>query len=269
MSQTEEIVEHEDRDVSAKYDAAKKQAVASTAVVDRQGETIDQKGWDLKNFKDNPVMLWAHDHTIPAIGTAENVRVSKAGGEARLVFEPKFNEATEFAKAIKFLYEGDEDNAPVLNSFSVGFRPLDMDGNAITKQELYEISAVNVPANPEARMLAYKSLRTAGFKKKTIAEIGIEGEFFTEVVDKVVSLEKDVSELRGKIESFQKVKEVPKPERRAANERLSMLKVIVRASDKILEGEKKHLPKPQRVDLTKVIKRAAEKVIVEDLKKVR
>jgi hypothetical protein len=29
----------------------------------------------LKNFKKNPVLLWAHDHTIPAIGTATKIWV--------------------------------------------------------------------------------------------------------------------------------------------------------------------------------------------------
>lgn len=253
--------------VWAKYDREKKLAVASTAVIDRQGDTIDQKGWDLKAFNENPVMLWAHDHSIPAIGTAEGMRVSKAGGEARLVFTPKFHEATEFAKAIKFLYEGDEENPPVLNSFSVGFRPIDMDGNKITKQELFEVSAVNVPANPEARMLAYKSLKNAGFKTKTINELGIE----SKLVDNIISLEKDVSELREKVTELEKVKAKPAdPEpRRETNERLMWLKVIARASDKILEGEKKNLPKANRIDLTKVIKGATEKIIVKDLKKVR
>ena len=31
--------------------------VGSTAVIDRMGDIIDQKGWTLKNFKTNPVIL--------------------------------------------------------------------------------------------------------------------------------------------------------------------------------------------------------------------
>src|SRR3990167_7563446 len=49
-------------EVKASYDSKTKVAVASTSVVDRHGESINQEGWDLKSFKANPVMLWAHDH---------------------------------------------------------------------------------------------------------------------------------------------------------------------------------------------------------------
>jgi len=37
------------------------EAIASTAAVDRQGDTIEQSGWELKNFEENPVLLWAHN----------------------------------------------------------------------------------------------------------------------------------------------------------------------------------------------------------------
>ncbi len=84
------------RGTTATYDPKTKTAVASTAVIDRQGESIDQSGWDLKNFQTNPVILWAHDHTRPAIGTAPDMRISRAGGEKRLVFTPQFHEAKLF-----------------------------------------------------------------------------------------------------------------------------------------------------------------------------
>lgn len=248
------------------YDHKTKLAVASTSAVDRHGETIDQSGWDLKSFKENPVLLWAHDHSIPAIGAAKNIRVSSAGGEKRLVFEPQFNEATDFSKAIKFLYEGDENTPPTLNSFSVGFIVKDMDGNNITKQELLEISAVNVPANAEARMLAYKSLKDAGFKKKTIKELGID----TELLDKVNTQDKDIAELRDEVKELRKEVEAVKTvqPKEAAKKRLSMLKVIARASDKLLEGEKKSLPRSDRKNMVKVIKQATEHLTTEDKKLV-
>jgi hypothetical protein len=42
-----------------------------------------------------------------------------------------------------------------------------MEGNTYTQQELLEISLVNVPANPDAMMLAYKNLKESGFSEKT------------------------------------------------------------------------------------------------------
>lgn len=162
--------EEEKLSVKAVYDLKEKVAIASTDVVDRHGERINQDGWDLKNFKANPVLLWGHDHTEIAVGNARNIHIERAGGTPRLVFTPDFHTATDKARALKTLYDEGR-----LNSFSVGFVPKEFDGkDAIyLKQELLEISAVNVPANPEARMLAYKSLKKSGFNDKTIAEMGI------------------------------------------------------------------------------------------------
>ena len=161
-------------EVKASYDAKTKIAVASTDVVDRHGEKISQEGWDLKNFKANPVMLWAHDHSEIAVGNARNIHIERAGGTPRLVFTPDFHDKTPTAKALKSLFE-----EGWLNSFSVGFMPKDFDGKSSTylKQELLEISAVNVPANPDARMMSYKSLMKKGFEETVAKEVtGIEAD---------------------------------------------------------------------------------------------
>src|SRR3990167_8470293 len=141
-------------EVKASYDSKTKVAVASTSVVDRHGESINQEGWDLKSFKANPVMLWAHDHREISVGNARNIHIEKTSGQPRLVFTPDFHDKTPTAKALKELFE-----EGWLNSFSVGFIPKDFDGKTSTylKQELLEISAVNVPANPDARIISYKS----------------------------------------------------------------------------------------------------------------
>lgn len=133
-------------------------AVASTATVDRHGEIVSVEGWDLKNFKKNPVLLWSHDHTIPAIGIATRVWVDKTGKEAKLMFKGAWQTVTEYGKAAAEL-----SSMGILNTFSVGFIPKDMVDNKYTAQELLEISLVNVPANPDAVMLAYKSLTDKGF----------------------------------------------------------------------------------------------------------
>lgn len=158
--------ETERRYVKAFYDTKAKIAVASTDVEDRHGETIDQTGWDLKNFKNNDVMLWAHNHEKISVGNCRNCRIDKSEGKPRLIFEPDFHDVTEDARALKILYEQGR-----LKTFSVGFLPTEFDGNRYTKQELLEISAVNVPANPDAMMLAYKSLKKAGIKKDTAREV--------------------------------------------------------------------------------------------------
>jgi len=167
------VADHKLKKVKATYDTKTKLAVASTATVDRMGEVIDQSGWDLTNYKANPVLLFAHNDREIMIGNAKNIRVDKSMGAPALVFEPDFHEETETARAIKALFEQGR-----MKTFSVGFMPLEMEGNTYTKQELLEISAVNVPANPDAQMLAYRSMLQSGIKKSVAENIsGIKKSF--------------------------------------------------------------------------------------------
>lgn len=164
--------------IKVTYDPKKKVAIASTDAVDRHGEIIDQAGWQLENFKSNPVMLWAHDNYEPAIGRAENLQIIKMGDKNALTFTPVFHGKTELSAAIDALYNGDAETnmKPILNSFSVGFRPLEAEGNTFTKNELLEISCVNVPANSDARVLAYKSLVSKGISDKVAKDVvGVKG----------------------------------------------------------------------------------------------
>lgn len=132
--------------------------VASSSVLDRQGDIIEQDGWELKNFKKNPVILWGHNvrEERPPIGKAEKVWIEGAGKAAKLMFKAKFDMADAFAADIyRKVKEG------FLSMVSVGFLPMDWEqmkgggddpfgGNRFTKQELLEISFVPVPANPQA-----------------------------------------------------------------------------------------------------------------------
>lgn len=245
-------------------------AVASTAVEDRHGEKVSQDGWDIKNFKKNPVLQWAHNHEIPAVGIAQSIKVEGKGKDARLTFKPLFHDLTPEAKALKAMYEGTDAYPPILNSFSVGFRPIDMDGNTYTKQELLEISAVNVPANPEARTLAYKSLEAQGFDKDVIKSVvGEESEDTVVPVD--VSKDTELAELKQKYDELQaQLEDVVKglkhlnPRGRKEDviqSRLSLLKVVARANDKLLSKEV--IPAESKASLLKIVKRANERLIVD------
>lgn len=240
-------------------------AVASTSVEDRHGEVVDINGWDVKNFKKNPVLLWGHDHSLPAIGYAKNLKKD-------MTFEPVFHDKTDLAKAVKALYEGyvdDEGNEipPILNSFSVGFRALDMDGNKYTKQELLEISAVNVPANPEARVVAYKGLEKM-YGKDTVEKLDIlttddlkndeeeekpEEETVEELKERLDEAEKTIQDL---VKGLKHLK--PSVDRKEAIvTRITMQKVIGRATDRLLEQK----PRGQSASLLKVVKRANDKLL--------
>ncbi|MFH1060396.1 MAG: hypothetical protein V1797_17165 [Pseudomonadota bacterium] len=122
--------------------------VASTSLRDRQGDVVEQDGWELGNFMANPVIVWAHDYSKPAV--AQALRVWPEAG--RLLFEAQFPPEGQypFADQIYRLYQ-----SGVLRAFSAGFNPLEASpltggGRHYRRQELYEISCANIPINPQA-----------------------------------------------------------------------------------------------------------------------
>ncbi len=127
--------------------------VLSDYTLDRDLERIDPEGWDLKNFRKNPVMLWAHDCCRPAIGKILKPKVE----DGKLKGFAKFNnkETDEFGWGI-----GQRVRDGVISAGSVGFRSKkieiiedDKDPTRLIhrKQELFEFSIVNLPANINAR----------------------------------------------------------------------------------------------------------------------
>lgn len=123
----------------------------STESPDRDNDTIRASGWDLKNYKKNPVVLWAHSYRQPPIARALNVKAE--GG--KLISQAQFTppELYPFGHMIYEMYK-----SKFLHATSVGFMPLKWEENDerggvdFLKQELLEYSAVPVPANPEALM---------------------------------------------------------------------------------------------------------------------
>ena len=138
----------------------------STASVDRDGDTIDPKGWDLGSYSKNPVVLWAHDYSQPPIGKAANIKSTASGLQAEVEFLPKG--VSPFADMIHEMCKGG-----FLNATSVGFRGMEYDeakdrkGLDFKKQELLEFSIVPVPANPEALALrGVKSIQVKQYAKE-------------------------------------------------------------------------------------------------------
>lgn len=119
-------------------------AVASDETIDRQGESIPINKWDLGHFEKNPVLQFGHDYHQVPIGRAKNLRVEGK----KLMFEPEFQTVTQFGKEIKELFR-----KGFLKAWSVGFLPR-YKGKRLLGNELLEISAVPVPANPEALTMA-------------------------------------------------------------------------------------------------------------------
>lgn len=128
-------------------------AVASTSTIDRDGEVILPSAFKLDDYRRNPVILAAHQHRSMSgaptiIGSADRIEVK----DDALAFDMTFAD-TPLASEWRSLYE-----AKHARAFSVGFSPIEgewrqMGGREVyvyTAAELFEISAVAVPANPDA-----------------------------------------------------------------------------------------------------------------------
>ena len=124
--------------------------VLSDSSIDRMNDTVNVGGWDLTDFRKNPVVLFAHDSSSPPIGRA--TRVWNDG--TRLLGDVEFadKETYAFADTIFRLVKGG-----FLKSGSVGFLPVDYTvsnrptgGIDYQRQKLLEFSIVPVPANANA-----------------------------------------------------------------------------------------------------------------------
>lgn len=149
--------------------------VASTDAVDSYGEIVEQS-WILDRYLKNPVVLWNHNKlfqqdTLP-IGKASDVRVESG----RLIATITFASAAANPKAEQVWQSFKEGT---LRAVSVGFNPRNVrsekrDGNdvyVLSDNELFEISATPLPANPDAlaRMRA-KALAAASVTDSPPAE---------------------------------------------------------------------------------------------------
>lgn len=127
--------------------------VASDESVDRYGDVIRVAGWELKNYKANPIVLFAHQKDNP-VGTAKVwVEGTKLMCKIKLADEG----TSPFIDSLRKLVE-----QKIVRAVSVGFLPTvepkyirDKENDRIIGveyigQELLENSLVTVPANPAA-----------------------------------------------------------------------------------------------------------------------
>jgi hypothetical protein len=161
--ETEEVQDFIQKTKAAE-DTGSFEVIISTADIDRQGEIIDQNGWDLSFYKLNPVVLWAHDYYSLPIGVTTDIKVEDGKLIAKGTFAPE--EANPFAQQVRRLYD-----LKIVRATSVGFIPLETDGQKITRAELLEFSFVPVPANPYA--LSLRQAAELGLNTTMLAMKGI------------------------------------------------------------------------------------------------
>lgn len=145
--------------------------IASTADVDRDGDTVAVEGWELEPFRKSGSFLWAHDYDVAPIARALACYAQDGGLRLRVEFPDKdmgHNYGAGFGHAVMRMFD-----EKLLKGVSVGFIPKewafneDRSGFApvdFKRQELLEVSATPVPANPNALAVA----RAKGIDTKTV-----------------------------------------------------------------------------------------------------
>lgn len=135
----------------------------TTGGVDRDNDTVDPAGWDLKNYQANPVVLFAHDYAALPVGKA--LSVTMGGDKLSATVEFPVKGMYPFADTVYDMVK-----AGFLNATSVGFKPSeytineDRHGLDFKAQELLEFSIVPIPSNPQALVEA----RSAGIDLKPL-----------------------------------------------------------------------------------------------------
>jgi hypothetical protein len=140
---------------------------------DRDGDIIRLSGWNMDNYKKNPVFLWAHNYGSVPLARAEKVTKKKEPPRMEFLLQFPTKGIYPFADMILELYE-----EKIINASSVGFIPMKWNpieednkdghnrvqyGREYIGQELLELSGCAVPSNPSAVQNALKG-KNFGFK---------------------------------------------------------------------------------------------------------
>jgi HK97 family phage prohead protease len=135
--------------------------IATTPAVDRVGDIIDPLG---VKFNNPLAFLWQHQHDKP-IGSVKFDKPTKDG----IGFEATLAKTDEPGTLKDRLDEAWQSiKLKLVKAVSVGFRPIEysfMDNGGIrySETEVYELSAVTIPANAEALITEVKSMGDAAY----------------------------------------------------------------------------------------------------------
>jgi HK97 family phage prohead protease len=243
--------------------------VASTADVDSYGEIVEQD-WDLERYKRTPVVLYNHNsaggwmsgcsamESLP-IGKATDVAIVDGQLEATL----KFSTAAANPMAELVFQQFVEGS---MTAVSVGFMPDEVrqekrngvDVVVLSKNELFEISATPMGANPYAvakgaspnaaliqKRLGAKAPEAPKASEKTMteleqakADLAAKAALLAERDAELANLKKLATEATTEHEETKKALEVEKTERKKAEKAAIALEVDALVGKKIFPAEK-------------------------------
>ncbi|WMY06771.1 HK97 family phage prohead protease [Paraburkholderia phenoliruptrix] len=134
------------------------EGIASTPTIDRVNDIVDPMGL---TFQREAPLLLGHDHAKP-VGTVTFGTPTAKGLPFRARIA-KVDEPGEVKTRTDTAWHSVKSG--IIKAVSIGFRPLKSQqlssgGTLYTKADVHELSLVSVPANPDARITAFKSLNT-------------------------------------------------------------------------------------------------------------
>lgn len=147
--------------------------IATSPTVDRVGDIVEPLGVEFKN----PLpFLWQHKHDKP-IGTVKFDKPTKDGitfeAELPIIDEPGAlkDRVDEAWQSIKL---------GLVRAVSIGFRAveyafMDEGGIRFMKSEVFELSAVTIPAQPDAVMTSIKAMDAEGLALLKKFDVGAAG----------------------------------------------------------------------------------------------
>lgn len=239
--------------------------IASDNSVDRDGDTINVKGWDLKHFRQKGLFLWAHNGIIPPLGKAIKVFIDDDKLKIDIKFiDPDFadHDHVKYADMIYKMYK-----QKILKDVSVGFRPIkaalaeDRQDDFcyplnFQKQELLELSAVNIGSNMN---VGVESIKSASVDSKITSDPDTDEpedepiiqSTYTELEDKIKALELKIATLEKHVkDSIAETIKMIKSERKEKQDA------------QVIEPEQ---PAINKDDLYKIINAAIEQARIDQL----
>lgn len=212
-------------------DSGTLEAVVSTESVDRDGDIVRARGWDLAHFNKHPVLLSSHNYGSlkSQIGewTSMDVKGKKLIGTAKYYIDSGNDEADwgfELAKrgraAFSVGFIPDMEKAKPIDGKDSFFGPMEFIG-----QELLEVSHVTVPANADA-LQRMKGMSLDPVIQGILDEMddgeGVDG--YAEIAKAVAEiLEPRFAEINDLIKGIEAAKETPRGSASAKEELIALL----------------------------------------------
>lgn len=198
--------------------------IASSEIVDYDGDVVKIDGMDISKIKKNKSFLWSHNQSQPPVGKILSLKKDGKNllGRAQMTSEEEYPFGYQIYKLIKGGY---------INNVSISFIPdyskieyKEKDGKQIriiNNSTLLEVSAVNIGANPQAIITNTKALKDTFEKAWNDGVLnGTDLNVLNEALDsytpdvesedkdaKIIELENKIKQLECEIEVLSKEKE--------------------------------------------------------------